>query len=104
MINNNLLLHALDLWANIDCIQGRSDKPCQLGDLFTLINNLVNIALSIAGTVAVLFLIIGGFQYMTSAGDPENIGRAKNTILYAIIGLILIIVSLAIINFITGRF
>ncbi len=50
--------------------------------------------------MAVLFIIIGGFQYITSAGNPENVSKAKNTILYAIIGIIVTLLSYAIVKFI----
>ncbi|OIP22675.1 hypothetical protein COX95_01635 [bacterium CG_4_10_14_0_2_um_filter_33_32] len=105
-MSNYLLLHALDLWKNIECIEGGNNPndPCQLSDLATLLTNLINVALALVSTIAVIFIIVGGFQYITSAGNPDNIGRAKTTILYAIIGLILAIISFSIINFLTGSF
>ncbi len=56
--------------------------------------------LILAGTIAVLFIIIGGFQYVTSAGNPENVAKAKNTITYSIIGLVITIISLAVVKFV----
>lgn len=49
-----------------------------------------------AGIIAVLVIVIGGLLYVLSNGDPNNIQRAKNTILYAVIGLIVIIFAFTI--------
>ncbi|MEX1113126.1 MAG: hypothetical protein WED32_01575, partial [Patescibacteria group bacterium] len=46
-----------------------------------------------AGAVAVLFLIIGGFRYVVSTGNPEQVDAARKTILYAILGLIIIFIA-----------
>ncbi len=69
-------------------------------DFIVMLGKVIDIFLILTGSVAVLFIIIGGFQYITSAGNPENVGKAKNTVLYAIIGLIVVILSYAIVKFI----
>lgn len=73
-------------------------------DITVLIGNTINGFLILAGTVAVLFIIIGGFQYITSAGNPDGIYKAKQTLLYAIIGLIVVILSFAIVKFVINAF
>jgi uncharacterized membrane protein YwzB len=73
-------------------------------NIWDLINSGINAALGIAATIAVLFLIIGGVQYASAAGNEESIKKAKNTILYAIMGLIIIILALAFTNFIVDAF
>jgi len=70
------------------------------GDLISVINNISNTLLLLVGVVAMLFLIIGGFQYITSAGNAENIQKAKTTIMYAVIGIIVTLLSWAVVNFI----
>ena len=50
--------------------------------------------------IAVIVIIIGGIFYMTSQGDPGKVSRAKNTILYAVIGLIVSLLAFAIVNFV----
>lgn len=108
-----LLSGFLNIWENINkCpseainqaanANGVCETPGPV-QLVILITNLVKVALTLVGTVALLFLIIGGFYYITSAGNPDNVGKAKQTILYSIIGLILAIVSYAIINFIINQ-
>lgn len=59
-----------------------------------------NLALYIVGAIAVIMLIWGGLRYITSGGDSKKITDAKNTVLYAIIGLVIAFLSFAIINFV----
>lgn len=69
----------------------------------TIIENLnivINAIIFISGTVSILFIIIGGFQYVASAGNFESINKAKNTILYAVIGLIVSLVAYAAVKFV----
>src|SRR3989344_2059051 len=63
---------------------------------------IINIALAIAGLVAVLFLIIGGFRYITAAGNEEAGGQAKKIITNAIIGIVVIILSFVIVRVISN--
>ncbi len=60
--------------------------------------NIFNHAFMWAGIVCVIMMIIGGIAYVTSAGDPQKVGKAKNTIMYAAIGLIITLVAAAIVN------
>lgn len=69
-------------------------------DLPDMITRISGIVLGIVGGIAVLFLIIGGFQYITSAGNPDQAGKAKTTIMYAIIGLVVCILSYIIVSFV----
>ena len=70
-----------------------------LGDagVFTRITNTVLYAV---GIISVIMLIYGGLRYVLSGGDNKKVTDAKNTILYAIIGLIISILSYAIVNFV----
>ncbi len=65
------------------------------------IMNIINIALTVAGLIAVLFLIIGGFRYITSAGNEETAESAKKIIINAIIGIVIIILSFVIVRVIS---
>jgi hypothetical protein len=62
---------------------------------------IINIALAIAGLIAVLFLIIGGFRYITSAGNEETAEQAKKIIINAIIGIVVIILAFVIVRVIS---
>ena len=54
--------------------------------------------------MSVIVLIYGGFQYVTSTGDKTRVENAKNTILYAIIGIVVAILAFAIVSFVIGAF
>lgn len=69
----------------------------------SLITQIINIFSVIVGIVAVLFIIYGGFRYITSGGDSGNITAAKNTILYAIIGLIIVALAQFVVRFILSK-
>ena len=61
---------------------------------------VTNIVLYIVGVIAVIMLIIGGIKYVVSGGDAKKVTDAKNTVLYAIIGLIIAFLAFAIVNFV----
>lgn len=67
------------------------------------ITNILNAIIGVLGIVAVVVIIIGGVGYMTSSGDAGKVKKAKDTILYGIIGLIVVALSFAIVNFVIGN-
>ena len=69
-----------------------------------IIKNVINTALIVLGMIAVLMIVIGGIRYTTSNGNSSQIKEAKDTIMYAIIGLVVAILSYSIVNFVVGRF
>lgn len=73
------------------------------GDLTTTIGTIINLALLLAGVVAVVYLIIGGYQYITSGGNAEQAQAGRTTVLNAIIGLVIIFASYVIVNFVLSR-
>ncbi len=78
-------------------------KPTQPeGELQEKVRNILNAVYLWIGIIAVIAIIIGGVKYMTSQGDASKIKSAKDTILYAIIGLIVALLAFAITNFILG--
>lgn len=68
----------------------------------TLVNNALNVAYLVVGIIAVLMLIYAGIAYSISAGDARKIEEAKKTIVYSIVGLIVVILASVITNFIVG--
>lgn len=70
----------------------------------TLNAALNNVVFPIAGAVAVLFIIIGAYKYVLSNGDAGETKKARNTVLYSVVGLVVIIMSFAIVQLILGRF
>jgi len=64
------------------------------------VKNIINGILYVVGILAVVMVIIGGIQYTTSGGDQAAVTKAKNTILYGIVGLVISILAYAIVNFV----
>lgn len=56
----------------------------------------------VIGVIAIIMVMVGGFKYITSQGNPQETAKAKNTILYAIIGLVLAASSFTIVSFVVG--
>ncbi|MBR2543641.1 hypothetical protein IKF03_03575 [Candidatus Saccharibacteria bacterium] len=79
-----------------DCTDSNCIKPNDL------IENMINWFISMAGIVSVVFLIYGGIQYMTSAGDATKLEKAKKVIMYALIGLAIVALSVAITAFVSS--
>ncbi len=73
-------------------------------DLFTIIGRIINIALGFVGVVLLIILLYSGFEYMTAGGNPEKVSNAVKRIRNAVIGLVIIFLSFAIVNFILGIF
>lgn len=68
-----------------------------------VLGGILNMVYVIAGFSAVLVIVIAGFYFVTANGNAQNIQRAKNAILYAVIGLVVIIMAFGITSFITSR-
>ena len=65
---------------------------------------IANVLLFIIGAIGVIVIIIGAIRYVASGGDQTAVTAAKNTILYAVIGIVVAFMAYAIINFVTGSF
>lgn len=76
--------------------------PAELVGDNGFINRLSSWILLAIGTISVIMLIYGGFRYVISGGDSKKVTDAKNTILYAIIGLIISMLAYAIVRFVIG--
>lgn len=79
---------------------GQSDSLFGEGGIFTKITNIL---LFLVGAVSVIMLILGGIRYVISGGDQGQVTSAKNTILYAIIGIVIAFLAFAAVNFVTGQ-
>jgi hypothetical protein len=79
----------------------------QAADLFGatgIFTTISNVMLFIVGAISVLMIVVGGLRYVISGGNTTNVAAAKNTILYAIVGLIISMLAYAIINFVISSF
>lgn len=70
----------------------------------SLVQTLISTLLYIIGIICVIVIIVGGIKYTTSNGDSNQITSAKNTILYAVIGLVVAMLAFAIVNFVVAQF
>lgn len=77
-----------------------SGSGTEEGSFNTLLTKIINIISVIVGVVAVIMIIFGGFKYITSGGSPDKVTGAKNTILYGIIGLIIVALAQVIVKFV----
>lgn len=83
------------------CTGGSSQEA--VAKLNNLIRYIINTLSAIVGVVAVIMIIIGGFRYITSGGTDTSVASAKNTILYAIIGLIIVALAQILVRFVLNK-
>lgn len=87
----------------VDAAKGRD----QVTDLFGeagIFQDITNILLFLVGAISVIMVIIGGLRYVVSGGDSSAVSAAKNTILYAIVGLVVSMLAYAAIAFVIEAF
>ena len=63
--------------------------------------NIIQVVLSIVGIMAVAVIIYGGFTYMTSLGDASKVQRAKNAILYGVVGMVVALLAFTVVHFVS---
>lgn len=84
-----------------------SDADCGAGEstqrLDGLIKTIINVLSIVVGVVAVIMIIFGGLKYITSGGDSSNVSSAKNTIIYAIVGLVIVALAQFIVRFVLEK-
>lgn len=69
-----------------------------------IFRTITNVLLFLIGAISVIMLIVGGIRYVVSGGDSSAVQNAKNTILYAIVGVVVAILAYAVVNFVIGSF
>jgi hypothetical protein len=75
-------------------------NPVGSDSLQGIIAVLINVAFGAAGLIAVIYLIVGGYRYITASGNPDAIELAKGTIINSVIGLIIILISFLIVSYV----
>ena len=80
-------------------------RDCSTGStgIGKLIRTIINVLSVLIGAIAVIMIIIGGFRYIVSSGNPEQAKNARNTILYAIIGLVIVALAQIIVHFVLNN-
>jgi len=102
---------AADIGGNLKCGSNldasgtgcNADVTTGSGNLNNIITDIVNIFSVIVGIVSVIMIIYGGFRYVTSGGDSGNVSSAKNTIIYAVIGLVVVALAQFIVQFVLDK-
>jgi hypothetical protein len=67
------------------------------------ISTIVNILSLVVGAIAVIMIIVSGFRYITSGGDSGRVGNAKNTLIYALIGVAIAALAQFLVHFVLHR-
>lgn len=95
---------AIDLWKGCDgnsesavCASSKKDNAS------STIKNLIDLSLYVIGIVAVIVIIISGFQFITASGDPAKVKTARNTLIYSVVGLAVAMLAWAIVAFVVNR-
>lgn len=79
------------------------NNPAPQSKISGLVNQIINIFSIIVGIVAVIMIIVGGFKFITSGGDSTKVTSARNTIIYALIGLIIVALAQIIVKFVLTK-
>lgn len=78
------------------CNVAATDATTRINEI---VHTIVNLLSAIVGIVAVIMIIVGGFRYITSGGNDTSVTAAKNTILYAVIGLVIVALAQVLVRF-----
>jgi hypothetical protein len=89
--------------SNIDNPNCDADTGDPGGKLNDIIATVINVFSIVVGIIAVIMIIIGGLKYITSSGDSGNVTGAKNTILYAVVGLIVVALAQFVVKFVLDK-
>jgi Type IV secretion system pilin len=93
--------------SNIDVTTSTPTTDCSKlggGASFTsILTKIINILSMLVGAIAVIMIIVGGFRYVTSGGSDSATGAAKKTILYAIVGLVIVALAQIIVHFVLNN-
>ena len=86
--------------ANGDC---SSDANTGAGKVQGIVTDMINIFSLVVGIISVIMIIYGGFKYITSGGDSGNVTGARNTITYAVIGLVIVALAQFVVQFVLNK-
>jgi hypothetical protein len=106
-----LTVFAVDPYGGLNCGQAGDSTVCQTRGNTTdpiagpqgVVVKVTNIVAFVAGAAAVLFIVFAGIKYITAQGDAQQISQAKQSIIYAAVGLVMIVLARQIINYVLSR-
>ena len=73
-------------------------------DVAGIVSNVISILSFVVGAISVIMILVGGVRYTLAAGDPNNAKAAKDTILYALVGLVVALAAQGLVAFVISRF
>lgn len=91
---------AVALLPRLAAAQATIPRPLGNISLEQIIGNIVKALLGISGALALIMVIVGGFRWMTAQGDPEAVKKAKSTLEWAILGLVVAFSSFTLVDFV----
>ena len=89
-----MMLAKIDIGGQVDKIEG-GDVSLEVS-----VRNILSVVFTLVGVIAVVMIVVGGIYYIISQGNADKIQKAKGTILYGIVGLIVTLLAFAIVNFV----
>lgn len=95
---------SLNVGSGADCAQGNQTPTNLFGGNQSIFKIVTNVLLFLVGAISVIMLIVGGIRYVISGGDQAQVTSAKNTILYAIVGIVIAFLAYAAVNFVVDAF
>lgn len=98
----NVILNSIRAALGVSFVDGGNCATSACAYPSTIVTNAIQWVIAVAGIVATIFVVIGGISYSTSSGNPEKIKKAKSTILYALIGLIIVALAEIITAFVSN--
>lgn len=103
--DNNTVLCPNGKPANGDyasCYSGNQSGVFSNSDLMGTLTVIINVVVGVVGFIAVVMIVMGGISFATSQGDTARVAKARNTILYGVVGLVVALLAFAIVNFVLG--
>ena len=88
--------------ANVRAAAGCGDSGANVNSTLGIVKNVLNVIIGFVGIISVIVIVIAGINMTVSQGDPGKVAKARQAIIYAVIGLAVAIASFAIVNFVLG--
>lgn len=89
-----------DDYSKCSTYNGQNDGVFSNSDLMGTLTIVINVVVGVIGFVAVVMIVMGGIGFATSQGDAAKVTKARNTILYGVVGLVVALLAFAVVNFV----
>jgi type IV secretion system pilin len=96
--------HAVNVFDQCGANAESSVCAARNDDAPSMVKTVINILLYVLGIISVVMIVIGGIRFATADGDPSGVKSARNTVVYSVVGLVVALLSFAIVNYVLGQF